>query len=193
MISQLFRNSWTPKQEAHHACIISSNVSTVAQFLAVRRLPAWNRSRHWSASCAPCHWEDASRSGDPRPERRQARSELGSRLFDGAGLGQSARKYTCNVSRAAVTAETDCRAPSAPSPRGAQDHRTSKSIALFDLLEMHSASPFTHSGRRFENHVAALDVGSHIAAFGIGEKFGQLFHGQPMLAANIDSAQQGDQ
>ena len=47
-------------------------------------------------------------------------------------------------------------------------------------------------GRRFENHVAALDVSPHVRASGGVEHPGEIFHGQYVLAADIDTAKQRD-
>jgi len=43
-----------------------------------------------------------------------------------------------------------------------------------------------------EDHVPARDVGAHVSQPGIAEEGGELLHGELVLAAHVDSAQEGD-
>ena len=74
----------------------------------------------------------------------------------------------------------------------AQDDRRGESKAVFDLLAENIGKAFRNLRRRGEDHVAALNIAAHVDALGLGEHLDQLLHGQDVLAANIDAAQQRD-
>src|SRR5262249_55303251 len=46
------------------------------------------------------------------------------------------------------------------------------------------------AGGGAEDHVAALDVGRHVGAAGPTEHGGEILHGQAVLAADVDTAEQ---
>ncbi len=76
--------------------------------------------------------------------------------------------------------------------RRARHHRNSVAEALGDGLRDESGNATSEGRGRLENHVAALDVGLHALAPSVAKDRGEVFHRQPVLAADVDSAQQRD-